>query len=64
MVNYGFRIPDELYEKIKMVAKREGRSINKQVIQYIKQMVAEETIISPKTAAGGEKGESKGAESA
>jgi hypothetical protein len=41
MTNSNLRIPDELYEKLKEIAKQEDRSINGQIVHIIKRFIRE-----------------------
>ena len=38
---YALRIPSEIMDKLKYIADRSGRSANKEIEQYLKQLVAE-----------------------
>ena len=41
MTNTNLRIPDELYEKLREIAKLEHRSINNQMVHIIEEFVEE-----------------------
>ncbi|MGW8145099.1 MAG: ribbon-helix-helix domain-containing protein [Anaerolineales bacterium] len=41
MTNTLLRLPDEIYEKLKKIAKREERSVNAQIVYIIKKYVEE-----------------------
>jgi hypothetical protein len=41
MTNTNLRIPDELYKKLKEIAKQEDRSINGQIVHIIKRFIRE-----------------------
>ena len=41
MTNTNLRIPDELYEKLKEIAKLEDRSINSQIVHIIRKYIDE-----------------------
>ena len=41
MTNTNLRIPDDLYEKLKEIAKREDRSINSQMLHIIRKYIEE-----------------------
>lgn len=46
---YGLRMPDDLRQRVKALAKREGRSMNGQIVQVLKSAVdtAEKTASQP-----------------
>ncbi len=41
MVNFSFRIPDDLYAKLKALAESEDRSINAELLHLVRRAVEE-----------------------
>jgi hypothetical protein len=41
MANFSLRLPDELYEALKEVAKKEERTINAQIVYILKNYIQE-----------------------